>query len=287
MDNKLCPNTKGVNKCKEDDCCIDTYRIFDSCRYQECMENLRIYLCGDGQSVLDAAVNVRVKSVKVVWTQIRTEEIIFNRAHYDVNVRYYLYVVLECCCPDGSITEVQGIAMCEKSVVLFGGEGNLTRFQSDMQNCFCPVNECLPLGGDPCLPKVVLDVIDPVSLKLTVVDANCCTYDNPTFCLSSVPQEILNYFRNGISDCCGKKKIYITVGLFAVIRIERAAQLIIPACDYCIPQEPCEVVNNQEDPCTLFCNLDFPIREFYPSSESNAGANSFDVRTAEVNTRIR
>lgn len=287
MDNKLCANAKNQNKCKDDECCIDTYRIFDSCRYQDCLNHLRIFLCGDGQSVVDQAVNVRVKSVKVVWTKIRSEEIVFNRGYFEVNIRYYFYVVLECCCQNGSVTEVQGIALADKTVALYGGQSNVTTFQSDVASCFCPVDECVPIHGTSCLPRVVVDVVDPVSLKLICVDGSCSSYDDPQINLSSIPAEITNYFENSFCDYCGGKKLYITIGMFAVIRMERPAQLAVPACDYCIPDEPCDVICQPEDPCALFCNLEFPLREFYPASNPCPGAGSFDVRNSEVNVRIR
>ncbi len=177
--------------------------------------------------------------------------------------------------------------MADKTVMLYGGEGNVTTFQSDIFNHFCMIPDCNPINATTSLPKVVVEVVDPISLKLIITEGLCTTYDNPDITLSSIPEQIRCCFQSKFCDFCGSKKLYITIGVFAVVRIERASQLVVPACDYCLPEEPCEIVSPYTDPCSLFKSLEFPIKEFYPSTSPTASSGSFDVRSAEVNAKIR
>ena len=66
-------------------------------------------------------------------------------------------------------------------------------------------------------------------------------------------------------DDGGRRRFYVTLGQFTLVRLERDTQLLIPVYDYCIPQSECSC-GDQEDPCGLFRNVAFPIGEFFPPS---------------------
>ena len=74
-------------------CCIDTYRIYDFCRNQECLEEMRLFVTDEGQRILDSANAIRVKNIKVLWTKIDTEEMPFNKGYFQINIRYYFHCV--------------------------------------------------------------------------------------------------------------------------------------------------------------------------------------------------
>ena len=59
------------------------------------------------------------------------------------------------------------------------------------------------------------------------------------------------------------RRIYVTLGQFTLVRLERDTQLLIPVYDYCVPQCECST-DSQEDPCGLFRSVAFPINEFFP-----------------------
>lgn len=63
MSEKLncCPNDSGNGVC------IQTDKIYDSCRDKECIENLRVYLTEAGQQILDRAINVKFKKAEIIW----------------------------------------------------------------------------------------------------------------------------------------------------------------------------------------------------------------------------
>ncbi len=59
------------------------------------------------------------------------------------------------------------------------------------------------------------------------------------------------------------KKLYVTLGQFSIIRLERDTQLLIPAYDYCMPDKACQG-STEDDPCSMFSRIHFPIDEFFP-----------------------
>ena len=60
-----------------------------------------------------------------------------------------------------------------------------------------------------------------------------------------------------------RRRYFVTLGQFSLVRLERDTQLLIPAYDYCIPQSDCSG-GDPEDPCGLFKNVSFPVNEFFP-----------------------
>ena len=80
---------------------------------------------------------------------------------------------------------------------------------------------------------------------------------------SAIPQKILDAMGEELSlTCCGKK-LYVTLGQFSIIRLERDTQLLIPAYDYCMPDKACQG-STEDDPCSMFSRIHFPIDEFFP-----------------------
>ena len=59
------------------------------------------------------------------------------------------------------------------------------------------------------------------------------------------------------------KKLLVTLEQFSIIRLERDTQLLIPAYDYCMPDKACQG-SSEDDPCSMFSRIHFPIDEFFP-----------------------
>ena len=116
--------------------CINTRKIYDSCRDKECIENLRVYLTESGQCLLDRAVNVKVKSAEIVWIYSDVEPVAFNRGYYSIDLRFFFKVTVDIYTGLGRPTTVEGIAVYDKKVILFGSEGNAKTFTSkNSKNC--------------------------------------------------------------------------------------------------------------------------------------------------------
>ena len=82
----------------------------------------------------------------------------------------------------------------------------------------------------------------------------------------AIPQKILDAMGEELSlTCCGKK-LYVTLGQFSIIRLERDTQLLIPTFDYCVPSKTCPPVGgtSTESPCEVFSQIDFPMDAFFP-----------------------
>ena len=55
----------------------------------------------------------------------------------------------------------------------------------------------------------------------------------------------------------------ISIQAFSLIRLERDSQLVIPVYNYSLPENEC-VGTTDDDPCSLFGRIRFPVEEFYP-----------------------
>ena len=70
-----------------------------------------------------------------------------------------------------------------------------------------------------------------------------------------------------------QRKVYVSLGLFTIIKLERNVQLLIPAYDFCIPEKEC-VSSSPDDPCEIFANISFPVDEFFPPVEDCLGTDN-------------
>jgi hypothetical protein len=57
--------------------------------------------------------------------------------------------------------------------------------------------------------------------------------------------------------------VYVTIGQFSIIRLERDTQLLMPSYDYFVPDKEC-LGSGDDDACTLFSRIHFPVEEFFP-----------------------
>jgi len=264
-----CPT--GANKCS-DNCggdvfCIDTSRIYDSSRAQDCLDSLRVILPPGVSDCLSECTNIKIKEIKVIWAQISADELPFNCGYYQIKVRYYFWVCLSCCDASCNVREFEGLAIADKCTVLYGGEGNVSVFTSNITDEVCPSSCISNVVAGTNRPKVVVEVACPVPLDVCVRE-NCCPTPFPCE-YNAIPEQICSLFESGLDTSANQcVSLYISVGVFALIRIERPAQIIIPGCDFCIPDSDKAPVT-VSDPCALFSSTPFPISEFYPTSECN------------------
>ncbi len=231
--------------------CVHTRKIFDSCRDKDCIEDLRCYPTACSQPYIDNAFSVRPRSAELLYVNVNVEEITFNKGYYTVDVTYFYRIVCETF-PGEHI--VKALAIFDKRVMLFGSEGSVKVFSSnpcDGTGITC--GEGMPIG--------VVESVDPIALHAKIVDANCCTVtDAEQRC---IPSLISDAFGEPLVLTDTARRLYVTLGQFSIIRLERDTQLLIPAYDYCLPDKECEGAS-QDDPCTLFSKIRFPVEEFFP-----------------------
>ena len=240
--------------------CIHTSKIFDSCRDKDCVEDLRVYPTLSSQAYISSAFSVRPRSAELLCVDVDVDEITFNRGYYTVDAKFFHKVKGEVF-PGGH--EVTGLAVFDKRVILFGSEGNAKVFTS--------AGSCIgqqPQNGKD-QPIAVVEAVDPLALGMKVVDSNCCSVCDSD--LNEVPDGIVSAFCEDLVLGSVARRLYVTLGQFSIIRLERDTQLVMPVYDYCLPDKECEGSSSDEDPCTLFSRVRFPVEEFFPPDSASVG----------------
>lgn len=246
--------------------CIDTYRVLDSCRDKDCYEDVKVYLTCCGQEIIERTSVVRAKYAKVLWSYIDIDNVPFNRGFYQLSIKIYVKIVFEACIGPGNMREFDGIAVVEKKVILFGSEGNVSVFKSESQtNGFCACGIGCQQSRSSNLPIAVLETVDPIILSTKVVEPTlscccqcCCTVDE-------IPDCVYSQVNGDLTDDNKANILLVSLGFFSVVRIERPAQYLINAVEYCVPEKEC-VAPVEDDPCSLFRSMAFPVSEFCPPS---------------------
>lgn len=249
--------------------CIDTSRVLDSCRDRDCFENARVYLSDFGNEVLEHTSTIRAKSAKIIWTCIDIDPVRFNRGFYTVNIRFYVKLVFEACVCAGRSQEIEGMAVLEKRVILYGGESNVSVFKSHgvagENFCGCDPRE----SEEENEPTAIVEVVSPVLLGTRIVErineCSCCC----CCCESDIPKPVQACLEaplcfggfGGTEGRGGERYLTVSLGIFSVIRIVRSAQYLIQATEYCIPEKECVPIE-EDDPCRVFRSMPFPTGEF-------------------------
>ncbi len=244
-------------------CCIETGRIFDSCRDRDCFENVRVNLTDCGCDIINRTGNVRAKDATIAWTYIGIDPVRFNRGFYTVNIRFFIKVTFEACTGGCKPQEFEGVAVLDKHVVLYGGESNVNVFRSgsDSYNFCCTDDRSEAVRN---MPEAVVEVVDPIILNAAVYErvpgnACCCC------CSCEIPAQVASKIDGQLSQHDGDSGRYlaVSIGLFSVIRLVRPAQLLVNATEYAVPDKEC-VMPKEENPCAIFRTMSFPVNEFNP-----------------------
>ncbi len=256
-------SSSGISK---DTICVDVNRIYDSCRDKDCFENARVYLTECGQEIIEKTSNVRVKRASLLWTQLNVEPVQFNRGFYQVYVRFYVRLCCEGSAFPGKTQDFEGIAVCEKKVILFGSEGCVQIFRSNPEDgAFNPAEPDNHGPYETNLPTAVCEVASPVVLDVAIIDrkAPCCCCCG---CVDEIPRSVCGCVNGALTDTDEEgKQLVCSLGFFSVIRMERPAQYIINATEYAVPDKEC-IASEESDPCALFKRMAFPVSEFSPPS---------------------
>ncbi|NMA37086.1 MAG: hypothetical protein GX942_02135 [Papillibacter sp.] len=232
--------------------CIHTQKIYDSCRDKDCIEDLRLYPDTASQAYIANAIGVRAKSAELLYAAIDVEEVAFNRGYFTVDVRYFYKIKGEAYSLTCGAEKICGLCIFDKRVLLFGSEGNARIFTSR------PANNSLARTN---LPMAVVEVVDPIVLGIKLSEV--CDNSQTEFELAEIPSFIGSAFPNGLLLTNETKRVYVTLGQFSIIRLERDSQLLMPVYDYCLPEKEC-VGGSEDDPCELFKRIRFPVDEFFP-----------------------
>lgn len=236
--------------------CIHTKKIFDSCKDKDCIEDLRVYPTMASQAIIDRAMSVKARCAELLSAMVDVQPISFNRGFFTVDVRYFYRITADAFVGAARPLEVSGLAVFDKRAILFGSEGGAKVFtsQDSMADGFCRD------GSD--LPTAVVESVDPMILNLKLVDVCEC---RPSECgVAEVPASIAQAFGDELMQGGDVHRLYVTLGQFSIIRLERDTHLLMPVYDYCMPEKECVGDSNEEDPCEIFRRVRFPVNEFFP-----------------------
>ena len=227
---------------------IHTDKILDACRDKDCIDDLRVYPTVSSQPVIDSAFSVRPDSATLIYADVNVDAISFNRGYYTVDVTYF-YIVTGETFPGG--TPVRGLAVFDKRVILYGSEGSVKHFssRSNMQT---------GIAAEPDGPLAVVEAVDPIALNLRIGESG----DADDAEKRSIPQEIIDAIGEELNLSGSGKRLYVTLGQFSMIRLERSVPLTISAENY-LPGNEC-AGSSGDDPCTMFSRVRFPVEEFFP-----------------------
>ena len=253
--------------------CIETNRILDSCRDRDCFENIKVFLTDFGQEIIDHTGSVRVKSACLAQTHISLDPVQFNRGFYAVNIRFYVKLEFEACIGNGRSQEFSGIAVLDKKVILYGGECNVSIFRSSGDfSDFCSRVE--PCCKEKNVPTAVVEAVEPIVLNVNVFeraeDCCCCC------CCCDVPDTVVSSVGGMLCDNeHGGRYLAVSLGIFSIVRIVRPGQYIVSASEYIIPDKECISPSN-DDPCSVFRSMAFPISEFGCGASVQGGHSTHD-----------
>ena len=238
---------------------IHTRKITDSCRDKDCIEDLRVYLTSGSQQVLDNAAGVKVRAARLLYTYIDVEPVAFDRNHYCIDVTFYYQILADAMTGATMPATLYGLAVFSKRAVLCGEDSRAHIFTSDTR-----------IGGTDGIsirsanrPTAVVEVLDPMVLSSRVTESR-----DPKECgVVQIPQAIRDLFEDELVLSPSQRRLYVTLGQFSIIRLERDAQLIVPVLDYALPTKECcdSPGAAAEDPCEMFSRIPFPTRQFTPT----------------------
>ena len=109
-----------------------------------------------------------------------------------------------------------------------------------------------------------IQVAEPIGLAAKLCDGcNCC---EPC---CRIPDCICRRYGGKFATTGCGKVVYVTIGIFTIVQIERNVQTLIPAYDFCIPEKEC--TPTADTPCEMFSRIDFPTNEFFPPKVNDSG----------------
>ena len=238
---------------------IHTKKITDSCRDKDCVEDLRVYLTRCSQEVLDNAATAKVRCADLIYTYIDVEPVAFDRNHYCVDITFYYRILADAVLGNSRPAALSGLAVFSKRVVLCGEESAAKIFTSSTR-----LGEADGLTRYSAnLPTAVVEVLDPMVLSSRVREICECKESN----LIQIPQGILGLFDEELVLSGESRRLYVSLGQFSIVRLERDAQLVVPMVEYSIPsKECCDNPGCGEDPCEMFSRIPFPAERFAPTN---------------------
>ena len=236
---------------------VHTTLIEDACIDKDCIEDLRVYLTVDSQTALNGAVSGRAVSGELLHVQAAVKPISFHRGHYAIDLTFYYRIEGEITSGQVRPVPIEGLSVFSKRVVLRGASSAAKTFTSSRAQ-FDPDRYYAA-----ALPEAVIEAVDPIVLASHVADAGGEEQDPVEV---ELPQAILDQFDAPLVLDGARRQLFVTLGQFSTVRLERSAQLLLPVFDSYVPDKAgSEEAGEEAAPCEQFSRVEFPVDVFYPS----------------------
>ena len=69
--------------------CVNTRKIFDSCRDKDCVDDLRVYPTVSSQSYIENALSIRPKRAELLYVDVSVEPVGFNRGYFFGDIKAF------------------------------------------------------------------------------------------------------------------------------------------------------------------------------------------------------
>lgn len=241
----------------QDTMSIHTRKITDACRDKDCIEDLRVYLTESSQTQLDNAGSARVRCAELLNADIQVEPVAFDRNHYCIDVQFCYRILADAVVGSSRPVTLQGLATFSKRAVLCGEDSCAHIFASDGT-----------LGTEAVTrrrandPIAVVEVLDPMVLASQIREPGEGTLD-----AAVLPECAQGFFDEALVTASDVRRLYVTLGQFSIVRLERDVQIVVGVVDYSLPtKQCCDGPGCTEDPCEMFSRIPFPANRFSPRS---------------------
>ena len=235
---------------------IHTSQIEDACVDKDCIEDLRVWLTPGSQAALEGAVNARARNAELLHVYIDVAPIAYNPGHFTADLTFFYRVSGEAMSGVTRPAALEGLAVFSKRVVLYGGLTQTKVFTS-------ADNELLPDAlYQTRTPDCVVEAVDPMVLSSRVGEAA----EAAGAPLPEIPPAVRALFSEE-PVLTGGRLLYVSLGQFSTVRMERGAQLLVQATASSMPDRSCtDDPGAPDEPCDLFARVDFPTQAFYPAA---------------------
>lgn len=245
---------------------IHTNQIIDSCFDKDCIEDVRVWLTAASQTALDNATGAKTRCAELLYVHVEVDCLPYKSGYYAIDMTFYYRILGDAL--NGSLrpTTINGLAVFSKRVVLCGGKACAKTFRSTQE--LPPSEELLR----QTLPTAVVEALDPMILSSCVRAVCECRCTESAAC--SLPQSVTDSFGEQLVLSGEKKRLYVTLGQFSTVRLERETQITVPTMEYSAPRrECCADEGCEENPCERFSREEFPMRSFFPNTGDCRGKN--------------
>ena len=253
-----------------DPVCLDVPRIYDSCGSKDCLRDLTVFFTDENQEITDTATSVRVTRAGVITATVDVDSVAFHRGYYSVDENFYFLCCCEVYTAAGALpTNITGVAVYSKRVVLYGSEGCVKRFSSGEEPLVDPTELDCCSGYVGSMPTATVQVSSPMALS-----SSLSSVTEPVI-VPYVPERVTEFI-GGALVAPTTKQVKTTVGMFSITTLSRDVQLMLPLYDFCVPRKECD--DTEDDPCEAFNKIEFPADSFFPpnSQEREGGDSPFD-----------